>query len=166
MVLTALVQSVHNQELWHKYLTDFIKIKFLPDVVREDSDSEFFKEKMISAYFDFEHHIESHCPESLLSWVHVHSEVHKLDLASTIDRMQKLKPFVSSQPEDTLASATRSLVNIRAEHLGEIVIQISYESLKCIIHDVKKGEKPVSDMRRWYIVYRDIVSILLLVLLQ
>ena len=165
MVLTALVQSVHNQELWHKYLTDFIKIKFLPDVVRNDSGSESFKEKMITAYFDFEHHIESHCPESLLSWVHVHSEVHKLDLASTIDRIQKLKPFVSSQPEDTLASATQNLVSIRAEHLGEIVIEISYESLKCILRDVRKGEKPVSDMRSWYIVYRDIVSILLLVLL-
>ena len=116
---------------------------------------------MIAAYFEFDQHVESHCPESLLSWVHVHSEVHKLDLASIIGRMQRLELLLNSESDDALASATHSLVSFREEDLGEFLIERSYESLKCIIHDVRSRKKPSSYLKQWYIVYHGIVSIII-----
>lgn len=106
-----------------------------------------------SMYFDFNQQLEQRDHISLLAWVHVHSEVHKTDLAQTMDIWQRL---IANQPQETLSVVAQSLANpadLGKGNLETLTIKRSYESL-CRI--VRREEK--DNLRLWYLAYRDIVS--------
>lgn len=105
-----------------------------------------------SIYFKFEpQNIEKRDYVSRLAWLHVHSEIHKTDLNQMIDKLKRLKGFITPQPQETLATITQTLITAYTENnLEVLIIKRSYASL-CDIFDNPK------DVIQWYTLYRDIV---------
>ena len=105
-----------------------------------------------SIYFKLEpQNIEKRDYVSCLAWLHVHSEIHKTDLNQMIDKLKRLKGFITPQPQETLATITQTLITAYTENnLEVLIIKRSYASL-CDIFDNPK------DVIQWYTLYRDIV---------
>ena len=159
LVLSHVVKALRDVELWQKYLADFIKYKCISDhsgsqtTVIQSQYKEDDWSRVIDAYFDFNHNVNPQDPISLLAWVHVHSEIHKMDLIQTIKQMERLQIFLQNQTlSETPMSPTK-------KDLGSFVIKRSFDSMNKIIFQ-QSGDK-VKDFKQWYLTYRDIVSALL-----
>ena len=164
-ILSPVLKALRDDKLWQKYMVDFIKHKCMSDsqttVITQSLPEATFKiilSPVIEAYFDFNRHVKSEDPMSLLAWVHVRSEVHKMDLTQTINQMQRLEPFLRNQPQDTLSGAAESLLSPTKKDLGSFVIQRSFDSLNNIVF--QWSDEKTEDLRQWYLAYRDIVSII------
>lgn len=107
---------------------------------------------LLSIYFKSEPQIiEKGDYVSHLAWLHVHSEIHKTDLNQMIDKLKRLKDFITPQPQETLATITQTMIApYTKNNLEVLIIRRSYASL-CDIVDNHK------DMIQWYMLYRDIV---------
>ena len=165
------MKVLRDEKLWQKYLVDFIKHKCMSDsqntVITQSLPETTFKiilSPVIAAYFDFNHNVKSKDPMSLLAWVHVRSEVHKMDLTQTINQIERLEPFLRNQPQDTLSGAAESIVSPTKKDLGSFVIQRSFDSLNNIVF--QWSDEKTEDLRQWYLVYRDIVSIIICIYLN
>ena len=165
-ILSPVIKALRDNELWQKYLADFIKHKCMSESqntpITQSLPEATFKiilSPVIEAYFDFNHNIKSEDPMSLLAWVHVRSEVHKMDLTQTINQMQRLEPFLRNQPQDTLSGAAVSLLSPIKKDVGSFVIQRSFDSLNNIVFQL--SDEKTEDLRQWYLAYRDIVSIII-----
>ena len=102
---------------------------------------------VVSAYFD----VKQQDKISLLATVHVRSEVHKMDLAQTINKLQALEPLIIKSPQETLSFSEQSLLKPDGKDLATFVISVSYQSL----NRVHENEE---ELKQWYLTYRDIVS--------
>ena len=164
-ILSPIIKALRDDNLWQKYLVDFIKHKCMSDsqttAITQSLPEATFKiilSPVIEAYFDFNHHVKSEDPLSHLAWVHVRSEVHKMDLTQTINQMQRLEPFLRNQPQNTISGAAESLLSPTKKDLGSFVIQRSFDSLNNIVF--QWSDEKTKDLRQWYLAYRDIVSII------
>ena len=104
---------------------------------------------VVSAYFDVKQQDKNE-PILLLARVHVRSEVHKMDLAQTINKLQALEPIIKS-PQETLSFSEKSLLKPDGKDLGTFVINVSYQSLN-MVHESEEG------LKQWYLTCSDIVS--------
>ena len=162
IVLSYVVKALRDVELWQKYLGDFIKYKCISDHSGSQTTAiqSQYKEddwsRVIDAYFDFNHNVNPQDPISLLAWVHVHSEIHKMDLIQTIKQMERLQIFLQNQ---TLSETPMSPTSTNKKDLGSFVIKRSFDSMNKIIFQ-QSGDK-VKDFKQWYLTYRDIVSAML-----
>ena len=163
LVLSHVVKALRDDELWHKYLGDFIKHKCMSDHSGSQTTAiqSQYKEDdwshVIDAYFDFNHNVNSQDPISLLAWVHVHSEIHKMDLIQTIKQMERLQLFLQNQTLSETPMIPGSSGD--KKDLGSFVIKRSFDSMNKIIFQ-QSGDK-AKDFKQWYLTYRDIVSAIL-----
>ena len=150
-ILSSIIKAL-NDELWQRYLGDFIKHKCTSDYETTDST---YLNPVVDAYFDFNHNVKSKDYVSLLAWVHVRSEVHKIDLTQTINQIQRLVPFLHGELNDTLSEAAMCLLK---KDLGSFVIQKSFHSLNNIFCNQSTSDDKEKDLRQWYLTYQGIVS--------
>lgn len=155
LILLSITKALNDHELWQRYLRDFIKYKCMSDSQTTETT---YLSPVIDVYFDFNHNVKSKDPISLLAWVHVHSEVSKMDLIQTVNQIQRLEPFLRDQPEDTLFGTATSLLSPTKKNLGSFVIQRCFDSLDYIVSSC--CDEKTEDVKQWYLAYRDIVSIL------
>lgn len=153
------MKALRDDELWGKYLRDFIKHKCMSDhsgsqttTIQSQSKEDDWSH-VIDAYFDFNHNVNSQDPISLLAWVHVHSDIHKMDLIQTIKQMERLRLFLQNQ---ALSETPISPASTDKKDLGSFVIKRSFDSMKKIIY--QESEDKAKDFKQWYLTYRDIVS--------
>lgn len=163
LVLSHVVKALRDDELWQKYLGDFIKHKCMSDhsgsqttAIQSQSKEDDWSH-VIDAYFDFNHNVNSQDPISLLAWVHVHSEIHKMDLIQTIKQMERLQLFQENQTLSETSMSPGSSGD--KKDLGSFVIKRSFDSMNKIIFQ-QSGDK-AKDFKQWYLTYRDIVSAIL-----
>ena len=105
---------------------------------------------VVSAYFDVKQQDKNDFI-SLLARVHVRSEVHKMNLAQTINKLQALEPLITKSPQETISFSEQSLLKPDGKDLGTFVINVSYQSLNRV-HEIEK------ELKQWYLTYSDIVS--------
>ena len=151
--IASIISSLESKDLWQCYFHDFIKIKCTQsDATLMGLPEETILPPLLSNYFKFEPQIiEKGDYISHLAWLHVHSEIHKTDLNQMIDKLKRLKGFITPQPQETLAIITQTMITAYTEkNLEVLIIRRSYASL-CDIFDNHK------DMIQWYTLYRDIV---------
>ena len=143
--LALIISSLSNPELWQKYLQDFIKMKYM--TYGQDPNATYKAvSPVVYAYFDFQDEIN---PASLLAKIHVRSEVHKMDLAQTIDKLQRLQPLIVQNPQLPEQSLMQS-------DLMTFAINVSYRSLTGIVS--LWSDENTDELRSWYLTYKDIVS--------
>lgn len=152
MLIVSLIIKALNDELWQKYLGDFIKHKCTSD--NETTDSTYLN-PVVDAYFDFNHNVKSKEYVSLLAWVHVCSELHKIDLTQTINQIQRLEPFLHDELNDALSEAAMCLLK---KDPGGFIIQKSFNSLNNIFCNQSTSYDKEKDLKLWYLTYQDIVS--------
>ena len=159
MLAIAVSSLSCNAELWKKYFLDFVNIKCIKTGTLKSIPEDCLQilAAIISVYFGFNQQSdESDDRISLLAWVHVHSEVHKTDLAQTVDKFKRL---IQHQPHESqklsfTQSASLAVKDFRSEKdLGTLLIQQTYTSLSKIVN---KGS--INDLKQWYLTYRDTVS--------
>lgn len=153
-MIANLVSYLNDEELWAKYLQDFIKVKCVQTETIKMLPEEFLQNftPVISAYFGF-HQKKKHDHVLLLATVHVYSEIQKTDLAQTMNMHQRLIQHqeTSSIVAQSFASSIRSIAE---GNLGTIIVSETYDSLCRII----KSHNNDDALKQWYLTYRDIVS--------
>lgn len=155
-ILTVAIDTMEDEQLWKYYLDDFIKCTTYSDSA---SDPNQFRMSIILAYFDFDNHcLPNDPPMSKLAWMHIRSEVNKLDFAQAINRLVKLEPFTT---QSALSVIEKTFTTKKWDDLSTFVIENTYNSLTSILNSWKEGD---DNLIHWYKAYKDIVSRIIVII--